>query len=188
VSDADRRAALIALLRADALRMRLLGCVERLALPDGWIGAGFVRAAVWDHAHGRPPAVPPGDVDVVWFDPARAADADAALEAALAADEPSVDWSVKNQAHMHARNGDMPYRSTDDAIAHWPETATAVAVRLTGAAIEVLAPHGLDDLFALTIRPTPAFAGDKRAIVRERLHAKVWLTRWPRVTADAGLR
>jgi hypothetical protein len=49
---------------------RILGLVEDLALPDGWIGAGFVRNAVWDVLHGRRPDPRLGDVDVVFFDPA----------------------------------------------------------------------------------------------------------------------
>ena len=48
---------------------RLLGLVESLALPDGWIGAGFVRNAVGDVLHGRTPDPRLGDVDVVFFDP-----------------------------------------------------------------------------------------------------------------------
>jgi hypothetical protein len=178
VRDAAR---LIALLRTDGLRMRLLAAVERLDLPDGWIGAGFVRAAVWDHLHGR--ASPPldSDVDVVWFDPAHAsADDDRALERALSAAEPAVAWSVKNQARMHVRNGDAPYGSTENALRRWPETATAVAVRRAGDRLDVLAPFGLDDLFTMTIRPTPAFSGDRLAGFHQRVRDKRWLERWPR--------
>ncbi len=79
-----------------------LRTVAALGLPDAWIGAGFLRNAVWDALHGLPfDANPPGDVDVVWFDPARATPAeDAALEARLRATHPAVPWSVRNQARM----------------------------------------------------------------------------------------
>jgi hypothetical protein len=175
-----RRAALIALLRADAWRMRRLAAVEALGLPDCWIGAGFVRSAVWDALHGRAPAVPDGDVDVVWFDRARAGAAeDRAIEAALALREPAVRWSVKNQARMHARNGDAPYASTEDALRAWPESATAVAVRSRAGILEILAPFGLVDLFALIVRPTPSFTGERQAYVQARVGAKRWLERWP---------
>ncbi len=96
--------------------------------------------------------------------------------------EPSMKWSVKNQMRMHARNGDAPYRSVEDAIARWPETATAVALRLNGQAIDIVAPHGLDDLFSMIVRPTPAFTGQKFPIFQERLRAKGWLKRWPRLS------
>ncbi len=40
------------LLLTDPLRMQALLAVRDLQLPDAWIGAGFVRDAVWDHLHG----------------------------------------------------------------------------------------------------------------------------------------
>ncbi|ASG23418.1 nucleotidyltransferase family protein [Nitrospirillum viridazoti] len=176
-----------AVIRDDAWRMGLLAHVRTLDLPDCWIGAGFVRNAVWDQLH-RQQAVPEtageapdSDVDVVWFDaacPSIAVDRD--LTDRLLALAPDVPWSVKNQARMHCRNGDAPYTGCADALRHWPETATAVAVRLTPQdALEVLAPFGLDDLFGRLIRPTPAFRGAKREILRQRVREKRWLERWP---------
>ena len=156
--------------------------VEALELPDCWIGAGFVRSAVWDHLHGQTPSLS-GDIDVVWFDPEAAfTTTDQAIEARLMALDPTLPWSVTNQARMHVRNTDRPYRSTTDALAFWPDTATAVAVRSRDAAIDITAPHGLDDLFELIVRPTPAFRGDKLAQFHARLSAKRWLERWPKLT------
>ena len=178
MTDAAR---LIALLRGDAPRMDMLAAVEALDLPDCWVGAGFVRAAVWDHLHGYAASPWDADVDVVWFDPARASSTvDRALEAALAASYATASWSVKNQVRMHVRNDDAPYASTADALRHWPETTTAVAVRRAADRLDVLAPFGLADLFAMLIRPTPAFSGDRLPRFRQRVHDKRWLERWPR--------
>lgn len=172
---------LVRLLHADPVRWQALQAVRSLQLEDGWIGAGFVRDAVWDHLHGQVVSLPFGDVDVVWFDhehPGRAADR--IHESMLAALMPQLRWSVKNQARMHRRNGDAAYLSVADAIARWPETATAVAVRLdAGGRVEIMAPWGLDDLFDLRLRPTPAFSGDKHPIYRQRVAAKAWLQRYP---------
>ena len=44
---------------------------------------------------------------------------------------------------------------------------------------EVAAPLGVDDLFGLILRPTPFFAGLKRAVYDERLQSKKWLEHWP---------
>jgi len=177
------------IIRADRRRWDLLGVVRALDLPDCWIGAGFVRNAVWDHLHGRSPAAPDGDVDVIWYDPGCTdPSADRAHEAALRAVEPSVVWSVKNQARMHRRNGDAPYGSAVDAMRHWPETATAVAARRNDREeCEIAAPFGLDDLLGLVLRPTPRFAGEKQPIYEERLRTKRWTTRWPLLTAAGGL-
>ncbi len=144
-------------LRADTRRWRALDVVKALDLPDSWIAAGFIRNAVWDHLHQIASSAPKGDVDVIWFDRDRAdLGEDRRLEAALQAAEPPIAWSVKNQARMHTRNGDLRYTSATDAIRHWPETATAVAVRRCGAGgWEITAPFGLDDLLHLILRPTP---------------------------------
>jgi hypothetical protein len=167
-----------------AARPELLAPLRILAglgLPDAWIGAGALRNPVWDALSGFASGTnPPEDIDVVWFDSARATrEADAAIEARLYALAPGFPWSVRNQARMAARNGDAPCASAADAIAHWPETATAIAARCTETGIEVAAPHGTGDLLALILRPTsPA----KAAAMAARAAAKGWTRRWPRLT------
>jgi hypothetical protein len=79
-------------------------------------------------------------------------------------------------------NRHEPYGALCDALAHWPETATAVAARLAGGGIELLAPHGLDDLLGLIARPTPAHAADP-SVPRARIAAKGWARRWQALRA-----
>ncbi|AMK32866.1 nucleotidyltransferase family protein [Pseudomonas mosselii] len=167
------------LIHDDPVRWRLLALVRDLGLPDAWIGAGFVRNAVWDHLHGRAMTAPQGDVDVLWFDRERCDSAeDVRLEARLQAWAPEVLWSVKNQARMHLRHGQAPYASTRDAMCYWAETATAVAVRRTqDDRCEVLAPLGLEDLFALVVRATPG----KAEVMLQREREKGWLAKWPKL-------
>jgi hypothetical protein len=176
-------AELQALIASDRARMRVLAQVAELGLPDCWVAAGFVRSRVWDHLHGFPESPPGGDIDVVWFDPRQSGpEGDAALERILRDRDGTRDWSVKNQARMHVRNADRPYRSAPDAMAHWPETATAVGVRLDAqGGVEVAAPLGLDDLFGLALRPTPRFMAEKYPIYLDRIRAKDWQSRWPRL-------
>jgi hypothetical protein len=177
----DRSAALRTLIASDRQRMRVLGVVRDLGLPDCWVAAGFVRNCVWDHLHGRAVSPLQGDIDVIWFEPT-ACDAtrDAGLETALRDRDGTLAWSVKNQARMHGRNGDAPYRSATDAMRHWPETATAVGVRLDArGGIEVAAPFGLDDLFDLVVRPTQRFIAEKHTIYLERVLSKQWEQTWP---------
>ena len=170
-----------AILRSDPLRWHLLGVVRALDLPDCWIGAGFVRNAIWDNLHQRPASPLTGDVDVIWFDPERADPAeDQAYEAALSRAEPTISWSVKNQSRMHVRNGDAPYSSATDAMCYWPETATAIAARRQGLnGCEIAAPFGIDDLVSLLLRPTPHFFGVKRNIYKDRVRTKGWTVTWP---------
>ena len=162
---------------------RMMRCLAVLAAhgPAGaWIGAGFVRNAVWDHLSGQDTeATPLADLDVVFHDPAIAtAEHDARIEAALSLAAPDLPWSVRNQARMHERNGHDPYRDVADALTHWPETATAIAARLGPPGVEILAPFGVEDVLEMIIRPTPAFR-TKPEIPLARLEAKGWLTRWP---------
>jgi hypothetical protein len=177
----DGLAELRTLIASDRRRMEVLRLVRDLGLPDCWVAAGFVRNCVWDHLHGHTPAPLPRDIDVIWFEPA-ACDAarDVAFETALRGRNGALAWSVKNQARMHARNGDAPYQSATDAMRYWPETATAVGVRLgPQGEIEVAAPYGLDDLFGLVVRPTRRFVGDKHALYLERVRSKQWEQTWP---------
>ena len=162
---------------------RMMRCLAVLAEhgPAGaWIGAGFVRNAVWDHLSGKDTeAIPLADLDVVFHDPDIAtAEHDARIEAALSIAAPDLPWSVRNQARMHERNGHRPYRDVADALTHWPETATAIAARLGPQGVEILAPFGVEDVLEMIIRPTPAFR-TKPEIPLARLEAKGWLTRWP---------
>jgi hypothetical protein len=171
------------LIERHADMMRLLRAVEKLDLPDCWIGAGFIRNAVWDSLHQRVPNCSLlNDVDVVFLSRAfQDSASDVAFEARLQAMCPNVPWSVKNQARMHVRNGDTPYSNTESAIAVWPETATAVAARLRDGRLELLAPHGIADLVGLIVRPTPAFVS-KLQEFESRVQSKNWKARWPRLT------
>lgn len=171
------------LIASDPRRLRILQLVRDLDLPDCWVAAGFVRSAVWDHLHQRSDAPLPGDIDVIWFDRGQTAPArDDELETMLRHRDAQLQWSVKNQARMHQRNGDAPYLSATDAMRYWPETATAVAVRLDEQdRLEVAAPLGLEDLFELVVRPAGRFRGEKQPIYQERLRSKNWLATWPKL-------
>lgn len=175
---ADRLSTMI---KHDMLRMAALEMVRDFGPAGGWIAAGFVRDAVWDQLHERPIAPPAGDVDVIWFDRQQMdEECDRDNEKVLRRRCPDLRWSVKNQARMHLRSGERRYESVADAMRFWPETATAVAVRLTDCGeLEIAAPFGLDDLFAPRLVATPSFIGEKRHIFEQRIARKRWLARYP---------
>jgi hypothetical protein len=181
---------ILALVAADAWMMGTLEVVAALGLPDAWIGAGFLRGAVWDRLHGYAEHTPPSDIDVIYHDPGnldRAADE--ALERRLGGLLPGRPWSVRNQARMHLRNGDPPYGSSADALTHWLETPTAVAVRLGAAGgPALLAPLGTRDLFGLMVRPTRHARKHKHrlAAYRARMKKKNWPAKWPKLRVDWG--
>lgn len=164
--------------------MQVLRVVRELDLPDGWVAAGFVRSLVWDHLHGRTISPMPNDIDVIWFDKAHTLPGlDRTHEQRLTKQCGGLGWSVKNQARMHQRNNDPPYQSSGDAMTFWPETATAVGVRLgPHDELEILAPLGLEDLFAGLVRPTERFSGEKHRLFLERIQSKRWSEPWPDLT------
>ena len=171
------------ILRSDAVRWRALEMVADLGLPDCWIAAGFVRNAVWDALHNRDPQHLVGDVDIIFFDPVRPEEnRDRSVEDLLRLRDQTMDWSVKNQARMHHRNGDAPYTSACHAMRYWPETATAVAARLdANGKCVVRSAFGLDDLMDMIVRPTERFRGDKHPIFQARVSEKRWFETWPRL-------
>jgi hypothetical protein len=65
---------------------------------------------------------------------------------------------------------------------HWPETATAVAVRLDrDGVLHIAAPYGLEDLFGAVLRPTVRFVQEKRELFDARWQGKAWLSLWPQL-------
>jgi hypothetical protein len=175
------------LLEADAWRLAVMRTVRAARLPDCWIGAGFVRALVWDHLHDFTAATPLDDVDVIFFDPENhSKEHEQAIEADLSGRWPGgldpVPWQARNQARMHAGHGDRPYRDCADALIYWLETPTAVAVRLhDGDRIEILAPIGLTDLFDLRVAPTLDGGRRRPDAYRKRIETKRWEQFWPRL-------
>ncbi|MNJ44602.1 hypothetical protein D3C77_396580 [compost metagenome] len=159
-----------------------LRTIRRLNLPECYIAAGYIRSYVWDVLHGYGFRSRHDDMDVVYFDKRHCSESqDLALQSRLIEETGNERWSVKNQARMHVRNGAAPYTSTYDAMSRWPETATAVGVRLNADdELEIIAPHGLGDLFGLVVRRSPLFVD--RMYYLERVRRKNWLQDWPLLT------
>jgi uncharacterized protein len=119
--------------------MRVLTCVRDERIPKAWVGAGALRDLVWGELYG--PGFSPAnvrDIDVAFFDPGDLSRAyDDHVTHRLSTRCPELPWQAHNQAAVHTWyasrfGGDppTPLTSIDDAIGTWPETATAVAVRL----------------------------------------------------------
>lgn len=168
------------IIEGDDFMISALRAVQSLSLPDWWIGAGFVRNKIWDILSGDI-KTPPGDIDVVYFDTSDLSEeTENCHQLHLEEIFPTGKWSVTNQARMHKENGDDPYTSSLNAIAHWPETATAVAVTLNDANRVIFqAPCGSEDLLAMIIRPTPCFIKKEEAFLK-RVEKKMWFKKWPK--------
>jgi hypothetical protein len=172
----------------------VVGRWSEVGLPDCWLVAGCVAQTVWNDAFGRPAGHGISDIDLVYFD---GADLSAEAEARHAERIRTLFadlglWvDVKNEARVHLWYAEKfgkalaPYVSTEDAIATFPTTATAVGVQPRANGLRVFSPYGLSDLLGLIVRP------NKKQITRPIYDAKVkkWLARWPDLRVvpwDAG--
>lgn len=177
-------------IKTDAEMMAVIRTAMRLELPDGWVCAGFVRSKVWDiqHRFGQRCALP--DVDVIYYDPQDTRESkEKVYEAKLREWMPGVPWSVKNQARMHIVNGLEPFTSSADGMAHFPETVTALGVKLSESRELVLcAPWDVTDVLKMVVRPTPYYTGSSklREVFRERMWKKDWSSVWPNVRIEEG--
>lgn len=178
-------------LRALALRsswlMDGLRAGRSLGLSSWCIGAGAVRNLVWDSLHGRSGRPALADVDLVYFDAeAMQSEQERELQQRLQAACPDLPWEVCNQARVHLwfetlfGHAVAPLRSLEEAVASWPEYATAVGLWLDASdVIRVIAPHGLDDLFGCVVRRNPQRVSIET--YRQRLAQKRYAERWPQV-------
>lgn len=173
---------IIDLIERDPWRMEILRAIKELNLPDWLVGAGFVRNPVLDKLHGFIESTPITDIDVAYFDANDLTENTEIEYQKLLNEKIKADWSITNQARMRKiNNQNKDYVSTEDAIAHWPETATAIGVTmLEDGLLKVVAPHGLGDLFSLKLRMTPNF-GDGRSAFLSRIEKKQWLSTWPKL-------
>jgi uncharacterized protein len=164
--------------------MQVLTIARDLDLPDWRIVSGAIYQTVWNALTGRDPDYGVKDYDLFYFD-----GADTSYEAedvvirraerAYPADLAAL-VEVRNQARVHLwfeQHFGEPYAPltcSDEALARFVGPAFAVGVRLEpDGRLDVAAPFGLDDIFALRIRPNPN---------RPRARG------WAKVTASARAR
>jgi len=176
---------IIDLIQEDKWMMELLKSAQTLKLPDWWICAGFVRSKIWDVQHGFEKRTMIPDIDVIYYDRTNIGKSmEKEHEEALKRLLPTIPWSVKNQARMHSVNNVLPYISSVDAISKFPETATALGVKLGETDNVILtAPYGIEDVVNLRVEPTPYFCEniDRMKIYEERIRKKNWQVVWSKV-------
>ncbi len=168
---------IIELIELDELRLTALECVRLLDLPQCYLAAGFVRNLIWDSLHQKSEPTMLNDVDVIYFDSTESnPEAFQEYELRLKVMLPKLNWQVRNQALMHIRNNDKPYKSSLDAMSYWPEKETAIGIRkLSNGNLECISAFGYDSLFNLKITYNPKRL---RSIFDHRVNSKGWLSKW----------
>ncbi len=178
------------ILRASPSMMTVLAGARDLDLPDWLIVSGAVYQRIWNHVTGREPDYGVRDYDVIYFDPDTSWDAEDVFIKRAAALFPSPLnelVEVRNQARVHLWFEDHfgepyePLSNSAEALTRFVAPAFGVGVRLEADdSLTIQAPFGLEDVFAMTLRPNP-----------NRPLAKGWVktttsarARWPEVTVS----
>lgn len=185
---AELEDALRAIIEASPQLMHVLTTVRDLDLPDWRVFSGAIYQTAWNALTWRDPIYGLKDYDVGYFD---ASDVsyeaeDVVIRQVAAVFEPPLRdlVEVRNQARVHVwfenRFGEpySPLSCTDEALARFVAPAFAVGARLErDGRISIAAPFGLEDLFALRLRPNPTRGkakGFERAVGSAR-------ARWPEI-------
>jgi len=183
---------LTAIVRGATPLMQVLTTIRARDLPDWLMMSGAVYQRVLNALTGRPPDYGVRDYHLGYFDASDISyDAeDAAIRRVAAAfDEPLRNAvEVRNQARVHvwfeSHFGESytPLSCTAEALGRFVSPIFAVGVRLKrDDRLHIAAPFGLDDLFALRLRPNPrrpsaGFVRVATAVTR----------RWPEVRVENG--
>ena len=163
-SEEERRFRFEEIIRSDSELMALLIRLRDLCLPQGRLVAGCLYQTVWNALTGRPRGTGIQDYDLIYFDDDLSWNAeDAVIRRVTDATSDCVGpVQVRNQARVHLwfenRFGAPypPLHCADEALERYASVVHAVGVRLEAdGRFDVVAPFGLNDLFAMVIRPNP---------------------------------
>lgn len=176
------------IVRATPSLMTALRHARELDLPDWLIVSGAVYQRVWNQLTGRDADYGVKDYDLAYWDADTSYEAeDVFIKRAAALFPPPLNdlVEVRNQARVHLWFEDHfgepyePLANSAEALSRFVAPAFGVGVRLEkDDSLTIEAPFGLEDLFAMTLRPNPT-----------RPLAKGWgkitrsaRERWPEVT------
>jgi len=180
------------IVRATPSLMHVMTVARELDLPEWLIFSGAIYQPVLNHLTGREADYGIKDYDLGYFDPS-----DTSYEAedvviqrvAKAFASPLREMvEVRNQARVHLwfedkfREPYAPLMSSEEALSRFTTTAFSVGVRLEADdSLTILAPFGLEDLFALRLRPNP-----NRLTTGFSRTAESAVRRWPELSVVAG--
>jgi hypothetical protein len=142
---------------------------------------------VWNFLTGRAPDYGIRDYDIFYFDADTSWEAEDAniRRVAAAVSDIRVSVEVRNQARVHLWYPNKfgiaypPLQRATQGIDRFLTVAAQIGIRPALRNYEIYAPHGLDDLLTLTIRPNlcPNFSAPLY-----EAKAAAWKARWPELT------
>ena len=178
------------IIRADPGLLHLLERLRSLALPQWRLVAGCLYQTVWNVLTERPRGYGIRDYDLIYYDDADDSweAEDAVIRCVVTATRDCVGpVETRNQARVHLwfeeRFG-CPYpklSSADEALGYYAAIVHAVGIRLEAdGRLDIAAPFGLDDVFAMRIRPNRAL-NNRASFAGKAARAKAI---WPQVVIE----
>jgi hypothetical protein len=184
----NHREELERIVRADAHLMRILRVGRELSLPEWRLVAGCIYQTVWNVLTDRPQGTGINDYDLIYFDATDLSEeTESAIEQRVRAALPDLPApvEVRNQARVHLWFEEYfgfpyaPLTSSDEAITRYASSTHCVGLRLLpNDTLDVFVPFGLEDIFAMFIRPNPVLPNKP---THDRKAARVKAI-WPELT------
>lgn len=167
--------------------MSILSFIKEYHHLNIYIGAGLIRNVTWAYLHNINICIESSDIDLVYFD---SEDQNLvqyqSFTEQLQHNFPKLKWDMTNQANVHQwydkyfNTKIEAFDCLEEAIATWPETATAVAIKLnSNNELDIIAPFGLTDLLQMIIRWNPTLVD--YSFYQKRIQQKQYSTQWPKV-------
>jgi hypothetical protein len=176
------------IVRADSHLMRILRVGRELNLPDWRLVAGCIYQTVWNVLTNRPQGTGINDYDLIYFDATDLSEeTERATEQHVRAALPELPApvEVRNQARVHLWFEEYfgfpygPLASSNEAILRYASATHCVGLRLLpDDSFDVFAPFGLEDIFAMVLRPNYALPNQP---THDRKAARVKAI-WPELT------
>lgn len=185
-----------AIISADPDLMRLLRALRGVHLPQWRLVSGCLYQTVWNALTGRPRGTGIKDYDLAYFDARDLSWAaeDAVIRHVRTATSGCVGpVEPRNQARVHlwfAERFGTAYpqlASADASLRYYAARVHAVGVRLEADdRLDIAAPFGLDDLFAMVVRPNPTLDNAGTYAEKARRMQSIWpeltVMPWPAKT------
>ncbi len=172
------------IIESDPGLMHLLHRLRGLRLPQWRLVSGCLYQTVWNVLTDRARGTGIKDYDLIYFDagdPSWEAE-DAVIRQVAAATADCVGpVETRNQARVHLwfpqrfRCAYPRLASADDSLAFYASVVHAVGVRLEDdGRLNVIAPFGLDDIFAMVIRPNYALENAASHAAKAQRAKAIW--------------
>ncbi|MCR1901324.1 nucleotidyltransferase family protein [Ligilactobacillus apodemi] len=166
---------LTSLIENDREFHEIFNILREMKLTNAFICAGAIRDLVWNTNEAKPHSLVLGNIDIYYNDPNETYEQYLTKKAELNHRYSKYLWELTNTALKNSRTPTS--NNMEDVIASFPETCSAVGIcRSPAETIEIIAPYGLEDLFAEKICPTPKYKLENSAeTFEQRVTRKKWL-------------